>query len=405
MNAKSPFSGAMIVAGSAIGAGIFSLPIASSGMWFALSILALILVWLVSYLSTLILLEINMHFQPGTSFNTFIKSILGNGWNIVSGLSIGFLMYILLYAYFSAFGSMAGHTFPSVAGSSSQGMLGLALGIVLAAFVGLSTKAVGRLSTILLSAMVVSFVLTISELSFYVKIEHLFETSLSSENWKYFGAGLPYYLSACAFTSMVPSLYKYYGKEPITIKKSLLYGAIISLVIYIVWLIISFGVIPRSSFEVISASGGNMGDLVTGFEQNASGSNVKGLLTFFSNFAIISSFLGVGLTLYDYILDRFQLQENIKGKLIAATITFSPPALASFIYPKGFISAIGFAGIVVVFLFFVLPYFMVKSLRKNNKNNVYQLKGGHALILAVLLVGLAVATCQILSGLQILPKF
>jgi len=399
----------MITAGSAIGAGIFSLPIAASGMWFPLSIISLIAVWVISYLATLMLLEVNMQYEPGTSFNTFTKEILGNTWNIVSGLSIAFLLYIFLYAYFSAFGNIAAHTYQLIFNKEaifSQRVLSLILGGILAFFVWKSTKMVGRISAVLIVGMVISFCLTVSGLSIYIEGTKLFE---SSENIlskvSYIWSGLPYFLSACAFMSMVPSLYKFYGKNPKTIKTSLFYGALLSLLVYIAWLVVAFGVIPRTDFVAINAAGGNMGDLVNGLEQNAAGTAVSGLLNFFSNLAIVSSFFGAGLSLFDYIADSFKLGNGLMNRFYTACITFVPPAIASFFFPHGFIAAIGFAGIVVVFMFFILPFAMVWKTRKLNVVSSYRLQGGKILLIIVLVAGLIIGFSQSLSMLGYLPKY
>jgi len=109
MNKKTILLGTMITAGSAIGGGMFSLPIVSSGMWFNWAVLSFILIWFISYLSALMILEANIHYPPGSSFGTFVKDILGNGWSVFLGLCVAFMLYILLYAYCSAFGNMSMH--------------------------------------------------------------------------------------------------------------------------------------------------------------------------------------------------------------------------------------------------------------------------------------------------------
>jgi len=124
--------GAMMTAGSAIGAGMFSLPIVSSGMWFPLTLVSLFVVWAMSYLSSLMIMEVTLEFPVGASFNTYTAEILGKWGSITMGIAIGFLLYILLYAYFSAFGNIMAHTLQidSVSSSmfGSQGLLGLLLG-------------------------------------------------------------------------------------------------------------------------------------------------------------------------------------------------------------------------------------------------------------------------------------
>jgi hypothetical protein len=61
--------------------------------------------------SGLMILEANLNYHIGASFDTITKDLLGNGWNIINGLTVAFVLYILTYAYISASGSVIQHTF------------------------------------------------------------------------------------------------------------------------------------------------------------------------------------------------------------------------------------------------------------------------------------------------------
>lgn len=394
--------------GSAIGAGMFSLPIVSSGMWFPLTLVSLFVVWAMSYLSSLMIMEVTLEFPVGASFNRYTEDLLGRVGSIVMGLSIGFLLYILLYAYFSAFGNIMAHTLNLKTADhsvGSQGILGLLMGCLLAVIVWLSTVSVGRISTILVIGMTVSFVLSISGTLSHVNPNLLFQSSTEGASYApYLWAALPYFITSFGFSSMVPSLYKYYGLDIPKIKGSLFWGSILALITYLAWISICFGVISRPEFIPINAAGGNMGDLVGALESKIGNTTIQSALNFFSNFAIISSFLGVGLNLFDYVADRFNLENNAKGRFYSACITFLPPGLASLFFPHGFIAAIGFAGLVVIIGYFIIPFLMVWKQRTINKTTHYRLSGGKLLLIVLLGLSLIIAVCHILAMLNYLPK-
>ncbi|MBB1382329.1 tryptophan permease, partial [Shewanella sp. SR41-2] len=102
---KSVLGGAMIIAGTTVGAGMFSLPVVGAGMWFGYSIAMLLGVWFCMLMSGLLLLEANLHFEPGDSFDTLTRVTLGQFWRVINGVSIAFVLYILTYAYISGGGS------------------------------------------------------------------------------------------------------------------------------------------------------------------------------------------------------------------------------------------------------------------------------------------------------------
>ena len=406
---KSILTGVMLTAGTAVGAGMFSLPVVSSGMWFVISILCLFFLWYMSYLSALYLLEVNTRFLPGASFDTLVKNILGKTWNTLAGLSIAFLLYILLYAYFSAFGSILSSNLNMEILDDvnwSQGVLSLLFGGILAAIVWSSTKFVGRISTILVIGMVITYIISMSGFTLQVELVNLFDRSAKNNEYTpYIWAALPYFMTSFGFSSIVPSLYKYYGKNPITIKKSMLYGSLFALVVYSLFLFVMFGNISRESFIDINNAGGNMGILVDALTQHGDKGTINTTLTVFSNFAIITSFLGVGLGLLDYIADLFSFPDTAKGRFYSACITFLPPGILSFFFPNGFIAAIGFAGLVLVFGFFFIPFLMIKKTRKLTGPVIYKVKGGNLLLHIFVVSSLLIAIFHILAMLDYLPMW
>ncbi len=401
---KSVITGIMLTAGSAIGAGMFSLPIVSSGMWFVLSIVCFFFIWLISYLGSLMILEVNIQYPVGSSFNTFVKDILGKPGSILFTLCICFILYILLYAYFSAFGNMASHTL-GIENSSSwtQGSLGLLLGLAFAVVVWISTAFTGRIASILVVAMSVSFVIASVGALSNISFSHLWD--IDSANTKYMWSGLPYFITSFGFASIVPSLYKHYGKEPQKIKAGLFYGSIIALGTYVLWLMISFGNISREEFIAINEAGGNAGDLTKAIEQKIGSTSIQTALNFFTNFAIISSFLGVGLSLFDYIADHLNMSNNREGRFITTCLTFLPPGICSFFFPHGFIAAIGYAGFVLYIGFFLIPFLLIWKSRKKDKQLLYKLSGGKAVLFFVILLSTITAVCKVLATANLLPIY
>ena len=101
MSAKTPslLGGALIIAGTVIGAGMFANPTATSGVWFAGSLAVLFYTWFSMLSGGLMLLEVNTHYPHGASFDTLVKDLLGQGWNLVNGMAVAFVLYLLTYAY------------------------------------------------------------------------------------------------------------------------------------------------------------------------------------------------------------------------------------------------------------------------------------------------------------------
>ncbi|MCP5699740.1 tryptophan permease, partial [Klebsiella pneumoniae] len=82
--------------------------------------------------SGLMILEANLNYHIGASFDTITKDLLGNGWNIINGLTVAFVLYILTYAYISASGSVIQHTFAQMNLAVPARLGGLAFALIVA---------------------------------------------------------------------------------------------------------------------------------------------------------------------------------------------------------------------------------------------------------------------------------
>ncbi|ERT14641.1 tryptophan permease [Photorhabdus temperata J3] len=396
----------MIIGGTIIGAGMFSLPVVMSGAWFYWSIAALVFTWFCMLHSGLMILEANLNYRIGSSFGTITKDLLGNGWNIINGITIAFVLYILTYAYISASGSIIQHVMQEMSIDFSPQLAGFLFAFTVAFIVWLSTKAVSRITSIILGAKILTFFMTFGGLIYNVESAFLFNTAeINPTYWPYVLATLPFCLASFGYHGNVPSLMKYYGKEPQKIKKCLFIGTLMALVLYLVWLIGTMGNIPRSGFIKITEQGGNIDVLVQSLSGGLNSATLNLLLTLFSNFAVASSFLGVTLGLFDYLADLFKFDDTKLGRFKTALVTFLPPMVGGMIYPNGFIYAIGFAGLAATVWAAIVPALLARASRKRFGSPAYRVWGGNAMIGLILLFGVLNITAHILSSFNLLPVY
>lgn len=403
---KSLLGGAMIIAGTTVGAGMFSLPVVGAGMWFGYSMIMLVGIWFCMLVSGLMLLETNLHFEPGSSFDTLTKTTLGQFWRIVNGLSIAFVLYILTYAYISGGSSIVNHSLEGIGISLPQSVAGLVFAAVLATIVIISTKAVDRITTIMLGGMIITFFLAVGNLLIDVDTTKLFVPDGETSYAPYLLAALPFGLASFGYHGNVPSLVKYYGNQPKTIIKALFIGTFIALVIYSCWLVATMGNIPRSQFVDIIAQGGNMGVLVGALSEVIASNWLNTMLTLFANLAVASSFLGVTLGLFDYLADLFGFDESRQGRLKTAAVTFIPPTILGILFPNGFLIAIGFAALAATIWAAIVPAMMAYKSRKIFADSEgFRVPGGTPLIAVVIVFGIVTGACHLLAMAGILPVY
>lgn len=396
--------GSAIIAGATVGAGMFSLPVITSGMWFTWSLLALVVSWFLLYHSGLMVVETNLNYPRGSSFDTFVKDTLGPKWNLFNGITFAFVLYVLTYAYISGGGSIVSHTLEASIGISLPPIVaGLTFAFGLAFIVWLSTGMVGRINAIIVGGMVITFLLSMGEFTTRIQLPVLLDNK--AEYVPYIFAALPYFLASYGYHATIPSVMKYYGKKPDLIKKSVLYGSLFSLTVYALWLMVTQGNIGREEFKPIIAAGGNIGDIVGALNKVGGDANLSAMVNAFANMAVVSSFLGVSLGLFDFIADKFKFADDGMGRLKTAAITFIPPTIGGVFFPNGFLYAIGLVGLVGMVMATLIPALCVRASRKKFDNQEFRVRGGDTMINVILIYTGILAICFVAAAAGLLPRF
>lgn len=401
---KNPslLGGAMIIAGTAIGAGMLANPTSTAGVWFVGSVGVLLYTWFCMTTSGLMLLEANLHYPTGASFDTIVTNLLGKRWNIINGLSVAFVLYILTYAYITSGGSITENAINSLGIIQiSRSMGSLVFCLVLAIFVWFSTKAVDRLSTILIGGMIISFFLSTTGLLTSVNGATLLDNQDANApaHLPYLLTALPVCLVSFGFHGNVPSLVKYYNRNGQKVMQSIFIGTFLALFIYILWQMAVQGNLPRKEFAPVIAKGGDVAALLDALSRYININYIEIALNFFAYMAIASSFLGVTLGLFDYIADLFKFSDTPWGRAKTALVTFAPPLLLSLQFPYGFVAAIGYAGLAATLWAAIVPALLVKASRKKFPLATYKVYGGNGMIYFIIIFGLLNIFTQI--GIQL----
>ena len=411
MSVKTPslFGGAMIIAGTVIGAGMLANPTATSGVWFTGSLIVLLYTWFSMLSSGLMILEVNTHYPHGASFDTMVKDLLGPTWNAINGIAVAFVLYLLTYAYIFVGGDLTAKGLGSAVGSDVSLTVGqLVFFGILAFCVWASARLVDRFTSVLIGGMVLTFIWATGGLIADAKLPVLFDTQApaGTSYWIYISAALPVCLASFGFHGNVSSLLKYFKGDAPKVAKSLWAGTLIALVIYVLWQIAIQGNLPRSEFAPVIATDGQVSVLIEVLSKFVQTGSMAAILSFFSYMAIATSFLGVTLGLFDYIADIFKWDDSVSGRTKTAALTFLPPLVSCLLFPTGFVTAIGYVGLVAtVWTCFLPSLLLLRSRQKFGKGKNYTVYGGAWLIYWVNLFGFLNVLAWVFNKLELVPVF
>ncbi|XXN66576.1 aromatic amino acid transporter (plasmid) [Enterobacter ludwigii] len=388
--------GAMIICGTVVGAGMFTLPVVMAGAWFGWAMVLLLISWGGMLLSGLLFMRVSLQYPPGAGYDTLTKDLLGRGWAALNGLSILFVLGILTYAYISASGPVYQHSLNQVGLPISTAEAKVLLTLCVAAVVWLGTTGVSRLMTFCVLAKILLLILLFGGLLTQVNMGSLLSGPAAGEHyWPYALGVLPFCLASFGYHGNITGLVSYYGGNQKNITRALVLGTLLSLALYLFWLTSTMGNLPRDAFPDIVKQGGDIAALMAALRAHLHVNALALMMSIFSHFAVIASFLGVTAGLFDFIADRLGLGNSPGARLKTACLTFVPPLLASIGWPNGFVAAIGFAGLFATLWAVIIPAMLAwKSQQRCSLAVVLLFVFGAMNMLAWLL-----------SGFGVLPEF
>ncbi|CAM3232624.1 aromatic amino acid transport family protein [Vibrio neptunius] len=399
----SVFGGACIIACVCVGAGMLGLPAAGAGAWTVWSFIVLSLTMLIMSASGCLLLEVLKDYPYRASFSSVTKDLLGKRISVFNNVMIYFVGGILLYAYITSSGLII-HDYTGIEPNLAS-ILFVALFSVL---VWHSTKMVDRVSVILMLFMVCSFVFSITGLVKNID-GHTLVSQAQFAQGQYVFALLPIALASFGYHHTVSSMRDYYMEEH-KAQKAIVGGTFIALCIYLIWLISVYGNLSRANFPEIIAQGGDINVLLQHLKTSLSTEALHQVISAFSAAAILSSFIGVGLGVFDFLADVFQFEDSNKGRTKTWAVTFLPPLIFSLVFPFGFLVAIGYAAAAAAVWACIIPAILVKKVRLrtsmlSEKPNTYRVSGGDWVLICVFLFGVLIISIQIISFFGWLPTY
>lgn len=153
----------------------------------------------------------------------------------------------------------------------------------------------------------------------------------------------------------MPSIVSYMDGNIRKLRWVFIIGSAIPTVAYIFWQVATLGSIDSTTFMGLLANHAGLNGLLQALREMVASPHVELAVHLFADLALATSFLGVALGLFDYLADLFQRSNTVGGRLQTGAITFLPPLAFALFYPRGFVMALGYAGVALAVLALIIP--------------------------------------------------
>ncbi|ELI5733856.1 amino acid permease [Vibrio fluvialis] len=389
----------LIIAGTTIGAGMLALPLASAGIGFSTSLMIMLALWALMAFTALLMVEIHQYADKDATLHTLAKQILGNKGKWIATFAMLFLFYALCAAYIAGGGAQFTNRISEFTGLEVSGPTGtLIFTLIVAAVVTIGTGTVDRVNRLLFAGKMVAMVMVLTFLAPNVSQSYLLSMPLGQG---LIVASIPVIFTSFGFHGSIPAIVNYLDGHTPSLRKAIVVGSAIPLVIYVFWQVVTLGVVSQP--DLVDNAG--LSALIGTLSQTVHQSNLGHVIGIFADLALLTSFLGVSLGLFEFMGDTIRKKDGNMNRIVASLVTFTPPLMFALFYPQGFIMALGYAAIALAVLAIFLPLVMVARVRRQaNNNDYYQVMGGTPALAFTGVVGILIVGAQLLITVGVLPS-
>jgi tyrosine-specific transport protein len=369
----------LMILGTAVGAGMLALPIASAHANWQTTTLMMLFSWFFMTAGAFAILEVNLWFSAETNLISMVDKTLGKYFKVLTWFVYLVLLYSLLCAYLSGGSDILRGLFSNIhVQLPSWGSTLLAL-IVLGAVVIRGVGSVDMVNRGLMSIKLLAYAILVIAI-----FPHISFDNIHAGDYVYSTSTLMVMMTSFGFAIIVPTLRGYLNSDVPRLKKVLFVGSLLPLILYLVWIFAIQGLLSRA--ELLPMISGDTNSLLMNSVSASLHTTVLGdIAKLFISICAVTSFLGVSICLVDFLADGLQWARSVKVYAVA----FLPPLIIVLLAPNIFIKALSYAGLCCVYLLILLPMLMLYSGRyRKNIEGARMLPQCKYFVLTCILIGI-----------------
>lgn len=375
----------LLVSGTTIGAAMLALPVVTGLAGFMPTALLFVLFWAFMLFTAFLILEVNLWFPKSANMISMAKSTLGGWGEIFAWVAYLYLLYALMTAYLAGSGPIVNDFIDTALGIDLPNWLGYTpLILLFLYFVFKGAHGVDTVNRWLMVALTAAFALMVALIIPEVNL-----ANLAHSDFKALPLAVSVTATSFGFHIIIPSLTTYLNRDVKEIRKALVVGSLIPLAAYLIWEVVSLGVIPLDTLAQGYNEGANGVRLLT---EAIDRPIIEMIARAFAFFAIVTSFLGVSLSLADCLADGLNMRKWGHPSWLVDVLTIVPPLAIVAVNPRAFLTALEYAGTYgVIVLLCLMPALMVWRGRYSLKlKGEYKAPFGKAGLILTLIVSLAI---------------
>jgi len=354
--------------------------------------------------TALLLLEVSLWMtEKDAHVITMASTLLGPIGKAVARFLFLFISYASLVAYTAGGGVQFACALENYAHIAASKDLGALIFILLfTSVIAIGSWFVGRINAILFTAMIAAYFGLVG-----LGLDEVKTSLLHHRHWPTSVIAIPLLLTAFSFQTIVPSLTPYLKRNGKKLRIAIIGGTALAFLIYAFWQWLILGIVPVEGADGLAEALAKGDQPATQFLHNhVQGQWISTVAEYFAFFAIVTSFLGIALGLFDFLADGLKIKKVGSGKIILFLLIALPTLLIATQLERAFMVAMdasgGFGdtilnGIIPVLMVWIGRYYM--GFPKD-----FRVPGGKPLLIGVSLFFLISLIIEILAQTGAIPS-
>ena len=366
------YGSSLLIAGCCIGAGMLGMPVLSGPFGFfptlAMFVCGFTYMLVSGFVLTDLLVDASQRGERHVHLLSLSEAIFGKAGKAITWILFGFLFYAVLTAYTigaaKLIQEMSEYLLPA-GFSVSQHAAAFVTVLITVFIISRKVSLIDVINRWCLFGLVLIYIALVAISSTEFQIDRVFRSHWGMSLF----TTLPVITFSFGYHNLLPTIASYLDYDRQKIRKAIAVGILIPFVVYVIWELIIFGIVPLSSYSdwLRFIESGEM--ITTVVYESVQIPVFVDLTRLFAFFALVTSYVTVGMSMADFLQDGLSSakEKNSEGeprkkgskRLIYVLLALIPPYIIGNIDPSMFLSALSYSGgVIAMLLFGVLPAFL-----------------------------------------------
>jgi tyrosine-specific transport protein len=320
---------------------MLAMPIQVAEAGIGISAIGLIISWFFMTYTGLLLVEATLWMKNDAHFSSLSSNLIGRWAKVVALIVYLFMNYASLIAYTAGGVGLINQWMMALTGSTFNYVHAcIGFTILFGLIVHFGSHFVGKFNSVFMGLLIVAY---LGLVGFGASIVHAENLHLLP-NWRHGISILPMILATFSYQMVVPTVCSYLNYDAQKLRYAIIAGTALPFITYFFWIFVIHGAIPFEGENGLQEAFKSGAAATIPLRNHLNHWSLSLLADIFAFLALVTSFLGLSLALFDFLKDCFKEMKFELNRKTIFVMSFLPVALLASLYPRALLQFLDISG-------------------------------------------------------------